>query len=114
MIGFESFCNRVQNKGNAGRVGQQFSQLRAEKYRKTSRDLCSRTLGRAAGCKGLSKLLLQALVLHAERVSGRHLVWWQTGLLTGTCTAWQALTLQADRVTGRHTHFMQTRLQAGI
>jgi hypothetical protein len=31
MIGFESFCNRVQNKGNAGRVGQQFSQLRAEK-----------------------------------------------------------------------------------
>ncbi len=31
MIGFESFCNRVQNKGNAGRVGQQFSQLRTEK-----------------------------------------------------------------------------------
>jgi hypothetical protein len=31
MIGFESFCNRVQNKGNAGRVGQQFSQLRAKK-----------------------------------------------------------------------------------
>jgi hypothetical protein len=39
MIGFKSFCNRVQNKGNAGRVGQQFRQLRAEKYGNTSRDL---------------------------------------------------------------------------
>jgi hypothetical protein len=49
MIGFESFCNRVQNKGNAGRVRQQFSQLRAEKDGHTSIDLWSRILWQAAG-----------------------------------------------------------------
>ncbi len=38
MIGFESFCNRVQNKGNAGRIGQQLGQLRAKKYGQTLTD----------------------------------------------------------------------------